>query len=356
MIYREDTHMINLQKAYNIAYGPALPPAQISPNYPLPVPPVIDSFANNRINSNQKSLYMLSRYNLFSDNKKVKHKMHIGLRVDKHSIFGNKTTTRIGWVALFNKTTAKLFYGQAYQEPSARLLYGGWQGSGSDPSLKPRDANTWEINLNHKWQNFLASTSVYRINSSNLFNTTDVGAVNIGKGKTLGANVKLQYQVQTILFKPMSLWASYTWLDSKEQTANHSATLNWQKNIDVGEHTLHFGGYFDVNNNWQFNIRGRYYSNRSTVLTNELAKINHYITFDTNINYRFVSYPNIKINLGITNLFNARYYHPGLRSASATHHDAIINDEGVWIGSQSFYNAKISQPKQAIQLSIYWQW
>ena len=346
----------NLQKAYNINFGPSLPPEQITDNYPFPSPPVKDSFPDNRKNTNQKSLYLLNRYDLYSHNKTIKHKLHFGLRVDKHSVFGTKTTIRTGWVGLFDNITLKLFYGEAYQEPSPRLLYGGWQGSGSDPNLKPRNSNTWEFNANYKFDQVLLSANLYRINSSNLFNTTEIGAINIGEGKTDGGDIRIQYRASTQQFENLTLWTNFTWLNSKEQVSNSTTQLSWQEDIDISNYTLHFGGYFNLNKAWQLNIRGRYYGDRNTVLTNELSKIKGYTTLDTNLIYKPQQYPNLRVALGISNLFNQKYFHPGLRSASANNSNmGEVNDNGVWIGSESFYNAKIPQPAREFILTLSWK-
>ncbi len=346
----------NLQKAYNINFGPSLPPEQITTDYPFPKPPTVDSFPNNRKNTNQKSVYLLNRYDLYSQNSRIKHKLHFGLRVDKHSVFGTKTTIRTGWVGLLDKMTLKLFYGEAYQEPSARLLYGGWQGSGSDPNLKPRNSNTWEFNVNYKFKQVLVSGNLYRINSSNLFNTTEAGAINIGKGSTNGGDMRIQYRAATQQLENLTLWANITWINGKEQISDNSAQLSWQKNIDVSSHTIHFGGYFTFNNNWQINIRGRHYGNRNTVTTNQISSIPRYFTLDANLIYQPSHYANLKISLGISNLFNKKYFHPGLRSASANNANiGTVNSDGVWVGSESFYNSQIPQPARELMLSLHWQ-
>lgn len=343
----------NLQKAYNINFGVSLPPVLIDASYQLPLPPTQDTIANNRKNTAQRNAYMLSRYNLPNFNRAINHKLHLGIRRDHHSVFGTETTIRAGWVGQLDKTTLKLFYGEAYQEPSARLLYGGWKGSGSDPNLKPRNASTWEFNINYKLDELLLSSNLYRILSSNLFNTTDNGAINAGKGRTSGGDVRFQYQPKTPHFKKLSFWATYTWLNTKEQISSLNGHLTWHKNTDVANNTLHFGSYITIMNQWQINLRGRYYGDRNTVNTNKTHTIKSYMTLDVNVNYKLT--PAINVALDITNLFDNRYFHPGIRSASANNLNSEISN-GVWIGSQSFYNAKIAQPAREVKLSLYWQW
>jgi len=346
----------DLQKAYNITFGPLLPPEQIDENYNFPSPPTTDRFANNRIDTNQQGLYLLSQYQLPASLNTLKHALHFGIRNDKHSVFGSKNTIRAGYVGQWQKTTMKLFYGQAYQEPSARLLYGGWQGSGSDPRLTPRNADTFEFNINYKMKNVLLSSNYFVMQSKNLFNTTDTGAVNAGKGMANGGDVRIKYQTHNQLFQSISLWATWSWLNSKEQNINSQGKLEWDQVGDLANNTLHGGAYLTFNNNWQLNLRGRYYGNRATVATNELKSVDSFISIDANILYRPERFQQLTLALNISNLFNQGYFHPGVRSASAsTTNLGEVNNNGVWVGSESFYNAQIPQPGRELWLTVYWQ-
>lgn len=346
----------DLQKAYNINFGPLLPPQLIDENYAFPSPPTQDSVENNRIDTNQRGLYILSHYQLAASSNKLKHALHFGLRNDEHSIFGSETTVRAGYVGQWEKTTLKFFYGQAYQEPSARLLYGGWQGSGSDPKLKPRNADTFEFNINYKMKNILLSSNYFHMQSKNLFNTTDSGALNLGKGLVNGGDVRVKYQASNTFFSNLSLWGTLSWLDSKEQHANEQNELQWGAVGELADYTLHGGAYITFNNHWQLNLRGRYYDDRTTVESNEIEEIASFVSIDANIIYRPTRFKQLTLALNISNLFNQGYFHPGVRSASAsTTNIGEINENGVWIGSESFYNAQIPQPDREIRLTAYWR-
>jgi len=346
----------DLQKAYNINYGPLLPPELIDSNYDFPSPPTQDTVANNRIDTDQRGVYILSQYQLDAYSPELKHALHFGLRNDKHSVFGSETTIRAGYVSQWQKTTLKLFYGEAYQEPSARLLYGGWQGSGSDPKLAPRHANTFEFNINYKMKNILLSGNYYYMQSKNLFNTTDTGAVNLGKGLVNGGDFRVKYQTAKSAFSNISLWATLSWLNSKEQYIDAHDELKWGEVGDLADYTLHGGAYITFNNNWQLNLRGRYYGERATVETNELENISSFISIDANMIYQPTHFKALTLALNISNLFNQSYFHPGVRSASAsTTNIGEIDKDGVWIGSESFYNAQIPQPNREIWLTAYWR-
>ena len=106
----------------------------------------------------------------------------------------------------------------------------------------------------------------------------------------------------------------------------------------------------------QFNIRGRYYGDRTTVSTNEVNEIESYVSLDANLIYQPAAIEQLKIAMDVTNLLNEDYFHPGVRSASARESNiGGLDGNGVWIGSNSFYNAKIPQPGREVRLTLYWQ-
>jgi len=347
----------NLQKAYNIQFGPSLAPRQIAlDTYPLPSPPTSDTVANNHIKTRQRSLYALAEYLLSPDQSSDRHNLHFGLRSDNHSEYNTETSFRTGYVGQFNQATFKLFYGEAFQEPSARLLYGGWQGSGSDPDLNPRDAATWEFNANYQFNQFLISANLFQMESKNLFNTTDDGAVNAGKAHSEGGNVRVQYRSDTTALQDLSVWLVYSRIKAKEQNFNLNNQLVWQETGDLADSTIHFGSYLTFNPRWQLNLRGRYYGDRIPVDTNPLDKIDEFIALDLNLSYSPTSLSQLKLALDVTNLFDKTYFHPGVRSASASMvNGGSLNNDGVWIGSESFYNAQIPQPGRELRLSLYWR-
>jgi len=346
----------NLQKAYNIEFGPLLAPEFVDSSYEFPVPPTEDSYDNNRIDTNQQGLYLLSQYQLSKPGAVTHHHLHFGIRNDYHSVFGSETSIRTGYVGQWQKTTFKMFYGQAYQEPSARLLYGGWQGSGSDPDLQPRNAETIEMNINYQLKSILLSGNYFRMDSKNLFNTTENGALNAGKGLATGGDVRVKYQTSNALLSSLSLWGTYSWLNSKEQTYDEQGGLGWSRVGDLADYTIHGGAYITFNQYWQLNIRGRFYSDRKTVETNELDEVESYFSLDANIIYQPKSISRLKLAIDVTNLLDEDYFHPGVRSASASSTNmGGLDENGVWIGSGSFYNAKIPQPGREIRLTAYWQ-
>ncbi|WP_196139848.1 TonB-dependent siderophore receptor [Aliikangiella sp. G2MR2-5] len=345
----------DLQKAYNTDFGPSLPPADVTADYSFPAPPTIDTVANNRIDTSQSSLYGLVEYEVADEQSLLAQKLHFGMRNVHDSEYESETTIRAGYVGRLKNTTFKLFYGEAYQEPSPRLLYGGWKGSGSNPTLEPRNAKTWEFNINYKLETLLVSANIFQMDSANLFNTTDSGAINAGEAKSKGGDLRVRYRPNIDWSDNITFWASYAWIDAKEQTFDDSGALAWFPVGDLADTTLHFGSYLTFNEHWQLSLRGRYYGERATVETNPLDKIDAFSVLDLNLNYQPQN-SQFNYQLNITNLFNKTYFHPGLRSAGASDtNPGEVDGNGIWIGSENFYNAKIAQPGRNIDLSIYWQ-
>lgn len=346
-----------LQKAYNTNFGPSLPPELVDLNdYQFPSPPTQDTVANNHIDTFQTSLFALAEINLSENENSFQQKLHLGVRNDHHSEYDSEVTLRAGYVGSWDNTTMKLFYGEAFQEPSARLLYGGWQGSGSDPDLNPRNAQTWDFNINYKLENTLLSLNLFQMDSENLFNSTDDGAVNAGHAKAQGGDIRLRYQTSELLGQETSVWLSYAWIDAKEQTFDASQELIWHPTGDIAESTIHFGSYITLNDQWRVNLRGRYYGDRIPVRSNPLAKIESFTTLDFNLSYQRPDSP-LEYEFAITNLFDEVYFHPGLRSASASQtNPGGVNQNGIWVGSESFYNAQMIQPGREISFTLYWQY
>ena len=346
----------NLQKAYNIEFGPSLPPEIVDSNYEFPLPPQQDSVPNNRVDTTQQGLYLLSQYQLSRSSDQVQHNLHFGIRSDYHSVFGRETSVRTGYVGQWQQTTFKLFYGQAYQEPSARLLYGGWQGSGSDPELKPRHADTIEVNINYQLKAVLLSANYFQMKSENLFNATESGALNAGKGLATGGDFRFKYKTQAAFIDELSLWGTFSWINSKEQAYSLEKQLEWHEVGDLADYTVHGGAYFTFNQQWQLNLRGRYYGDRETVKTNQFDVVDSFLSIDANVIYQPSSIKRLRLAIDITNLLDNDYFHPGVRSASASASSTGgLDENGVWIGSGSFYNALIPQPGREIRFTAYWQ-
>ncbi|MCW8878829.1 MAG: TonB-dependent receptor, partial [Kangiellaceae bacterium] len=305
--------------------------------------------------TSQKSFFALFEYHIPNSSPNTNHKIHFGVRGDNHSEYESETSIRAGYVGTWPKTALKLFYGEAFQEPSARLLYGGWQGSGSDPNLNPRNAETYDFNINYQLEKILLSLNLFRMNSDNLFNTTDDGAVNAGLGKSYGGDLRFRFQSELSSMKSLTLWLNYSWLSAEEQSFNQNQQLVWKDSGDLADYTVHFGAYLTFSDQWQLNMRGRHYGDRKTIESNPLNEVESFTTFDLNLSYQPQA-DDYRISMEVTNLLDEDYFHPGVRSASASStNSGMVNANGVWIGSESFYNAQIPQPGREIRMSFYWR-
>jgi len=345
----------NLQKAYNINFGPALPPELVDlDNYPFPAIPDGDVVADNRKNISKHSFYSLLQYEL-PNFYNSSHTIHMGLRLEENSEYSVESNIRAGYVGNWPEFTMKLFYGEAFQDPPARLLYGAWQGSGADPDLKPRDADTLELNMDWMRQNWSVGLNLYDMQSNNLFNTIPGGAINSGLGESRGGDIRVIYRNERIeLVDLLKFRAGFSWVRSKEQLLDDNNNLVWEPVGDVAEQMFHFGLDVDVNERWNIGLRGRWYAPRKTIKSNPVDEVDSLAVLDLSFDYH-PPRKNWQLHFAIDNLTDALVFHPGVRSAGASLTPGFFNSDGVWIGSGDFYNSKIVQPGREYRLQFTWK-
>src|SRR5205807_5809090 len=105
---------------------------------------------------------------------------------DHNSKYGGANTLRAGSVGTLAGFTLKALYGEAFEEPNNRLLYGGWDGSGSDPRLRPERSRTIEMSAGRTLHNLTTLLSVYRVDNRDTFINTAHAAENLGDRRVGG--------------------------------------------------------------------------------------------------------------------------------------------------------------------------
>jgi len=184
----------DLQKAYDINYGPSVLPGAANPaTYAYPAKPSESQPSANRIETDDWGVYAQGKYSLTEN-----HHLHAGARMDDNSTYGSAVTLRGGYVGTFDRLTAKLLYGEAYQEPSARLLYGGWAGTGSAADLSPEESRTLEFSLGYTMKHVSHLVSVYGIQNTDTILALANGARDVGERDVYG----IDYHIQAILSPP----------------------------------------------------------------------------------------------------------------------------------------------------------
>lgn len=345
----------DLQKAYDVAYGPSISPDSIQRRlYPMPSPfPNIRQYQNRTIVFDE-GIYLQGKYQakqLFGT--MDEHNITIGARLDNNSFYGQALTVRAGYVGNFDKLGVKLLYGQAFQEPTPRQLFGGWQGAGSDPALKPELSSTLEGSIGYTAQNFSIMVNPYLVNNQNTIVNARGGAQNLGTREVLGADVHLQGLFRPDFVKQLSVWAYYSFISSREkQIINGQISDSVGRIGDLADHKIYIGANCDITDNLNLTLRGRFIGQRITIASNPVGTIAPYFTLDANITYANLFAPGIGLGLRIANVFNAQYFQPGIRDGGAGTTPGAFDANNVWQGSRTFYSSLLAQPGRTIQLCL----
>jgi outer membrane receptor protein involved in Fe transport len=342
----------DLQKAYDITYGPDLPPSAIDGNtYPYPQPPSSTPAAPNHLTTEDIGAYLQSWWRLSEH-----HRVNLGIRNDHDSRYGGATTLRMGYVGTIGPWGLKALFGQAFQEPNNRLLYGGWDGSGSDPRLRPERSTTTELNGSYTRREFDSLLSVYRVKNYNTFVNTVHSAKNLGDREVIGADYSAQWLLPSTKGRELKAWGSFSHIF--RETEKKLDILGFQRIGqpigpigDLAMNKLHFG-ITSSGARWTATLRGRWIDARDTVDTNPVGRVPSFATADALIRFDNVLARGVSLSLNVTNLTNKTYFEPGVRDASAGTEPGFFNANGQWVGSNSYFNSLLPQPGRQVLFAI----
>lgn len=345
----------DLQKAYDLPYGPFLPPAQIdAATYPYPDPPVAAPRIENRANWIDQGIYVQTKYRISSLlQREESHFLNLGVRYDDNSFYGSAWTMRAGYVGHFGRFSAKVLYGEAIQEPTPRQLYGGWAGSGSSPDLNPEESRTLEFYVDYTREDLQLGFNPYRVRIDDSIMNLTAGPVNLGQRDIFGFDLHGCYQLQASNELRFKLWAYYSFADTEEQkfTADDKAM---GKGIigDIADHKIYFGATGMLREDLSATLRGRFIGARTTVETNPVRKVDSYFTADLNIVHRNFFARGVGLTLKLSNIFDAEYFHPGIRDASTGDTPGFWDEDGIWRGSAGWSNSLLPQPGRQAVLAL----
>lgn len=339
-----------LQKAYDVAYGPALPAEAIdAATYPYPRPPTESAIASNRITTDDEGLYAQGWYALTPA-----HRLNVGLRWDHNSQYGQATTLRAGYVGHAGPWTVKALLGQAFQEPTPRLLYGGWTGSGSDPELGPERSRTAEVSGGWSRGDVSALLSVYHVRNDDTIINTATGAENVGTRRVVGYDLHLQNVLKGSGSTRLTSWFYYSRiLRAEEETFSLEAVRLVEGRIgDLASNKVIAGATLGLPRGISTTLRGRYIGARPTVVTNPVREVPSYLTVDAVAAIDDIRGSGIGLSLTVNNLTDEDYFHPGTREASAGREPGRFDDAGNWSGSAGFFNSLLPQPGRSVLLTL----
>lgn len=338
----------DLQKAYDLPTGPVLPPAQVDiATYPFPFPASEGRNYSNRIRTGDTGGYAQVAVRMAE-----RSTLYLGGRVDHNTKYGTSPALRLGYVQGIGDLTFKTLYGEAWQEPVPRLLYGGWKGSGSDPDLKPERSRTIELSVGRTKGSSSHLLSVYHARSRDVLLNFTGGARNFGRRHVSGLDYHFQARIPTAWLKQLRLWSYYSFItgDGDELYDPQNDRYLMADIGNLATHKLHLGLTAVVNARVTASLRGRYIGQRNTVPTNPIPKVNGYFTLDGNFEIHLQ--PGIAISIAGKNLFDTKYFLPGLREADSGDTPGYFDENGVWNGSRGWYNSLMPQPGRSLSILL----
>lgn len=344
-----------LQKASRANYSATLPPAEVDLST-LEFPPqhTPDPTPNNTIDWTDKGIYLLSRYLIGNDSgEHLSQVLNAGLRFDHNSEYGPARTLRAAYGLHKNAWSWKMQYGTSFQEPPPRTLYSGWRGAGSDPDLQAEHAHTLESSIAFTTEKFSVLADAYHLQTDNAIVLLAGGASDLGQRKVDGLD--LHFQARFGVQMPTALWTYYSFTQSRQQrNENSSSQLYFDDTGDIAQHALHVGANVKFLDNLSGNLRGRWFSERRTVSTNPLEHVPAYSVWDLNLSWQLTtSYP-LTLQIGLTNVFDTHYVEPGVRRADAGDTPGFYDNQGLWAGSEGYFNSALPQEGRGLFLSVYY--
>lgn len=344
----------NVQKAYNRSSN-ILVPSLIVHNDLSQYPEIMDrSDAANKTTWRDLSAFAHAKYNLSKNNI-----INGGVRWNNGTVYGDIFTYKIAYIGQFKKIRTKIFYATAFQDPVPRSLYGGWEGSGSNPSLESEESRSFEINFSYTDKKFTTSVNTYyTLNNNNIINV-EGGAKNIGSNQILGLDYLFDLRINTP--KRLSVWLYYSSILMEKELKFDSEGNETEPGIigDLAHHKVYLGTSYNLYKGLNINIRARYIGSKETIDSNPIPSIDGYTTTDLHLQYTDLFFKGFSLGLKVDNIFNATYYHTGIRDANSGDPDIVYQDPSsigwqgnAWSGSQGWYNSRLIQPHRMIWFTL----
>jgi len=335
----------DLQKAFEIYAGDYYFPdsLKVATNFYPIMPPKFFTPPHNRLLWEDRGIYAQMKWKITKNDI-----LTTGIRVDNNSSYGTTPTLRLGYTKKMGRFLAKAFYGEAFQEPTPRLLYGSWQGSGSDPKLRPERSQTIEATLNYTDQKISADLNYYYVRSFDAINSIPGGAQNIGTRAVSGLTFRLQGTFPAFFIQG-EWWLNYSWIISEGEDKYNSKGEFTKVDIigDLAHHKIQGGLNAELFKNFYFTTLFRFFSERDNVLSNPIRKTPAIFVTDANITYRNLFVEGMSLRLKVDNVLNTTYFMSGIRAANSGD-QAGIWDNRSFNGSGGFYLSLMPQPKRLI--------
>ncbi len=339
----------DLQKSYDLPMGPLIDPFSYREGDALfPYPPPLTYQIYNRINAETSGFYLQSNYKINANNV-----FHIGSRYDVNEYYENALTFRLGYVRHLGDFNFKVLFGRGYQEPSARELYGGWEGAGSNVDLKPQYAMEADLMFQYIRKRLSAEISLYGILKDHYILEYFSETKNSCCVSVYGLDMRVNYMPEADRWDP-HFWVSYSYVRGSGRIEYVPLTDEFIESAigDLAPHKFHGGLEISPVKSLLLNYSFRWISERETWYSNPIPTVKAFLVNDLSIVYRPSFVDNTTVHLRVKNLFNAHYFHPGIRRADGGDKPGYFDVDGRWRGSSGWYNSLLPQSGREIYISL----
>lgn len=261
--------------------------------------------------------------------------MVLGTRADYNQIrihggYGMSINPKAAIVFTPDNFIFKAIYSEAFKDASMWDKYGTTPGRLlNNPTLKPEKVRNYELSVGWKiGNNLFLDIAGYNANYSNAIGTAVVTYVQNGETITTTQNQAIgQYRIQGLQstlnykYENYSAYANYTFTSPYSiHDDDHKVRIG-----DIASHSINGGVSATYFRKLNINLRANYVGERltganTTISDNPYNHIDPYFILNGAISYS--TYKGITIQLNVNNIFDTKYFDPGVRSADGSYYAA----------------------------------
>ncbi|MGK9368613.1 TonB-dependent receptor plug domain-containing protein [Melioribacter sp. Ez-97] len=227
-----------------------------------------------------------------------------GVRYDKHSKYGNKTTYRIAPTYFISETGTKIkfSYGTGFKAPSLYYLLDPLYGN---PELKPEETKGMDFGIEqYLFDNKLtAGITYFRLDMNNMFGyDANFRTINIAEAESNG----IEAYVNLKNYHGVDLNISYTYNKTKDKYVNSEDYDKELLRRPVNQFFISAGYQFDrFYFSGELNYKGIRYDKDFSVYPAKRVELNPYTLVHASVSYKLTD--NIKLYGRVENLFDEDY-------------------------------------------------
>lgn len=251
----------------------------------------------------------------------------LGARYDNNSIYGITFNPRSGIIIQpHEKITCKLLYGRAFRAPTNFELYSKSPVRIPNPDLKPEIMNTYDVNIIYTPSKFwIARFSIFQNNLTNVI----VQDVPIGGGlrqnQNVGSTIINGFEATLdISVKTINGFLNFTYQEGKGNDGTKDDSI-----ANIAKFKGNIGAVIQIDKLFSISIISNWVGPRTVSAKNPLGKVDGYFTTNVVISTVNLFDNRICASLNIRNLFNQRYFDPGIKDASGTTFGTVHEQPGI---------------------------